>query len=155
MVLVAATVTNRRDCPGPTGCWWERYWLHQQHGELPVLQQLHAEDRSRWFSMLEAAWGDVLAVLTVGLLLSMRSQGGEVAQGLVHGLWNQVGIALLFAIPGGVLWSRLLHVLSEQRFWQVLTVLYCSCPVCGDGSARRQRVDRGAGLWLTLQLSRR
>ena len=51
--------------------------------------------------MLEAAWGDVLAVLTVGLLLGMRSQGGAVAQGLAHGLFNQVGIALLFTIPGG------------------------------------------------------
>jgi NhaP-type Na+/H+ or K+/H+ antiporter len=51
-------------------------------------------------------------------------------------LWNQVGIALLFAIPGGVLWSRLLHVLSEQRFWQVLTfsivlVLYAGMEALG------------------------
>jgi NhaP-type Na+/H+ and K+/H+ antiporter len=49
---------------------------------------------------------------------------------------NQVGIALLFAIPGGVLWSRLLHVLSEQRFWQVLTfsivlVLYAGMEALG------------------------
>jgi potassium/hydrogen antiporter len=103
---------------------------------LPVLQQLQAEEPVRVTLMLEASWGDVLAVLTVGLLLGMRTQGGAVAQGLVHGLLNQVGIALLFTIPAGILWSRLLHVLSEQRFWQVLTfsivlVLYAGMEALG------------------------
>ena len=103
---------------------------------LPVLQQLQAEEPVRVTLMLEASWGDVLAVLTVGLLLGMRSQGGAVAQGLAHGLLNQVGVALLFAIPAGILWSRLLHVLSEQRFWQVLTfsivlVLYAGMEALG------------------------
>ena len=67
---------------------------------LPVLQQLQAEEAVRVTLMLEAAWGDVLAVLTVGLLLGMRSQGGAVAQGLAHGLLNQVGIALLLQKVG-------------------------------------------------------
>ncbi len=103
---------------------------------LPVLQQLQAEEPVRVTLMLEASWGDVLAVLTVGLLLGMRSEGGAVAQGLAHGLLRQVGIALLFTIPAGVLWSRLLHVLSEQRFWQVLTfsivlVLYAGMEALG------------------------
>ena len=49
---------------------------------------------------------------------------------------NQVGVALLFAIPAGILWSRLLRVLSEQRFWQVLTfsvvlVLYAGMEALG------------------------
>ncbi len=103
---------------------------------LPVLQQLQAEEPVRVTLMLEAAWGDVLAVLTVGLLLELHSQGGAVAQGLAHGLLKQVGVALLFAIPGGILWSRLLHVLSEQRFWQVFTfsivlVLYAGMEALG------------------------
>ena len=103
---------------------------------LPVLQQLQAEEPVRVTLMLEASWGDVLAVLTVGLLLGMRSQGGAVVQGLAHGVLNQVGVALLFAVPAGVLWSRLLHVLSEQRFWQVLTfsivlVLYAGMEALG------------------------
>ena len=103
---------------------------------LPVLQQLQAEEPVRVTLMLEASWGDVLAVLTVGLLLGMRSQGGAVVQGLAHGMLNQVGVALLFAVPAGVLWSRLLHVLSEQRFWQVLTfsivlVLYAGMEALG------------------------
>ena len=103
---------------------------------LPVLQQLQAEEPVRVTLMLEASWGDVLAVLTVGLLLGMRGQEGAVAQGVVHGLLNQVGVALLFAIAAGILWSRLLHVLSEQRFWQVLTfsivlVLYAGMEALG------------------------
>ena len=137
MVLVAVTVVNRMGLP-----WSDGLLVGAVLGctsstvVLPVLQQLQAEEPVRVTLMLEASWGDVLAVLTVGLLLGMRSQGGAVAQGLVHGLWNQVGVALLFAIPGGVLWSRLLHVLSEQRFWQVLTfsivlVLYAGMEALG------------------------
>jgi cell volume regulation protein A len=138
---------------------------------LPVLQQLQAEEPVRVTLMLEASWGDVLAVLTVltvGLLLGMRGQGGAVAQGLVHGLWNQVGIALLFAIPGGVLWSRLLHVLSEQRFWQVLTfsivlVLYAGMEalgangliaVLGFGLTLSNFPGVAPGLGLTLPVTR-
>jgi potassium/hydrogen antiporter len=45
-------------------------------------------------------------------------------------------VALLFAVVAGILWSRLLHVLSEQRFWQVLTfsmvlVLYAGMEALG------------------------
>ena len=137
MALVAVTVVNRMGLP-----WTDGLLVGAVLGctsstvVLPVLQQLQAEEPVRVTLMLEAAWGDVLAVLTVGLLLGIRSQGGAVAQGLVHGLLNQVGVALLFAVPGGILWSRLLHVLSEQRFWQVLTfsivlVLYAGMEALG------------------------
>jgi cell volume regulation protein A len=86
--------------------------------------------------MLEASWGDVLAVLMVGLLLGLQGQTGTMAGGLAHRFLVQVGVALLFAIVAGILWSRLLHVLSEQRFWQVLTfsmvlVLYAGMEALG------------------------
>ena len=61
--------------------------------------------------------------------------------GPLHKDWPMVcstrwGIALLFTIPAGILWSRLLRVLSEQRFWQVLTfsivlVLYAGMEALG------------------------
>src|SRR5450631_1567558 len=103
---------------------------------LPVLQQMGLEEPVKVTLMLEASWGDVLAVLTVGLILGMKGQSGALASGLAHGLLLQVGVALLFAIAGGVLWSRLLPVLSEQRFWQVLTfsivlVLYSGMEALG------------------------
>jgi potassium/hydrogen antiporter len=103
---------------------------------LPVLQQMAAEEPVKVTLMLEASWGDVLAVLTVSLLIGMKSGGGAIALGLWHGVMTQVGLALLFSITVGVLWSRLLHVLSEQRFWQVLTfsivlVLYAGMEALG------------------------
>ena len=90
---------------------------------LPILQQLaaEAEEPVRIMLMLEASWGDVLAVLTVGLLIGIRSHGGPIATGLMQGVLVQLGIAILFSVVSGILWSRLLPVLSEQRFWQVLT----------------------------------
>jgi potassium/hydrogen antiporter len=88
---------------------------------LPVLQQMDAEEPVKVTLMLEASWGDVLAVLMVGVLLGLQNQRGTMAQGLALRFLVQVGVALLFAVVAGILWSRLLHVLSEQRFWQVLT----------------------------------
>jgi cell volume regulation protein A len=88
---------------------------------MPVLQQLEAEESVTATLLLEAAWGDVLAVLTVGVLLNLHGHSGPVLSGVAHGLLIQVGVALIFGIAGGILWSRLLRVLSEQRFWQVLT----------------------------------
>ena len=94
-----------------------------------------AEEPVKVTLMLEASWGDVLAVLTVSLLLGMTRRRRH-RHGLAHGVVTQVGLALLFSITVGVLWSRLLHVLSEQRFWQVLTfsivlVLYAGMEALG------------------------
>ena len=103
---------------------------------LPVLQQLGAREPVKVTLMLEASWGDVLAVLTVGLLLGVGSQGGAVARHLVLGLLTQVGVAIVFAVAAGILWSRLLPVLSDARFWQVMTfsivlVLYAGTEALG------------------------
>jgi potassium/hydrogen antiporter len=103
---------------------------------LPVLQQIAVAEPVKATLMLEASWGDVLAVLAVELLLGIKSQSSNVAAGLIHGFVLQVGVALLFAVIAGVSWSRLLHLLSEQRFWQVLTfsivlVLYAGMEALG------------------------
>ena len=85
MVLVAVIVTSRLGLS-----WTDGLLVGAALGctsstvVLPVLQQLWAEEPVRVTLMLEAAWGDVLAVLTVGLLLGLRSQGEAVAQGLPH-----------------------------------------------------------------------
>jgi cell volume regulation protein A len=103
---------------------------------LPVLQEMSVTDSVKATLMLEASWGDVLAVLTVGLLLGMKGRPGNIAAGLLHDFIFQVGLALLFAVAVGVCWSRLLHFLSDQRFWQVLTfsivlVLYAGMEALG------------------------
>jgi cell volume regulation protein A len=104
---------------------------------LPVLQQMEAEEPVKATLMLEASWGDVLAVLTVGLLLGLGIAPGPLVQGLIQRFLVQVGVALVFSVAAGILWSRLLHVLSEQRFWQVLTfsmvlVLYAGMEALGS-----------------------
>jgi potassium/hydrogen antiporter len=104
---------------------------------LPVLQQLGAREPVKVTLMLEASWGDVLAVLTVGVLLGVGSQGGPVAKHVLQGLLTQVGVAVVFASAAGILWSRLLPVLSDARFWQVMTfsivlVLYAGTEALGS-----------------------
>lgn len=89
---------------------------------LPVMQQVEANEPVKVTLMLEASWGDVLAVLTVGLLLGLQHPDGPIALSLANGVLTQVGVALVFAVATGVLWSRLLPVLSAQHFWQVLTL---------------------------------
>ncbi len=103
---------------------------------LPVLQQLGAREPVKVTLMLEASWGDVLAVLTVSLLLGVGSEGGAVARHLLQGVITQVGVAIVFAAATGILWSRLLPVLSDARFWQVMTfsivlVLYAGTEALG------------------------
>jgi len=88
---------------------------------LPVLQQLKASEPVRVTLMLEASWGDVLAVLTVGLLMGLGDSHAHIGETVVTSILNQVGLAVLFAVATGILWSRLVPVLSEARFWQVLT----------------------------------
>jgi cell volume regulation protein A len=103
---------------------------------LPVLQQLGAREPVKVTLMLEASWGDVLAVLTVGLMLGVGSEGGAVARHVLQGLVTQVGVAVVFATAAGILWSRLLPVLADARFWQVMTfsivlVLYAGTEAVG------------------------
>ena len=74
----------------------------------------------------------MLAVLTVGLLLERGEQGqcsGAACSAI--DLATQVGVAVVFATAAGILWSRLLPVLVEARFWRVMTFLDCTGPVCG------------------------
>lgn len=88
---------------------------------LPVLQQLEVREPVKVTLLLEASLSDVLGALTVGLLLELPARGGLLAGGFLRGLLSEIGISLLLAVTAGVLWSRVLRVLSEQRFWHVLT----------------------------------
>jgi cell volume regulation protein A len=59
-----------------------------------------------------------------------------VARHLLQAVLTQVGVAIVFAAATGILWSRLLPVLSDARFWQVMTfsivlVLYAGTEAVG------------------------
>ena len=86
---------------------------------LPILQQIAASEQVKVTLMLEASWGDVLAVLTVGALINIPAGGivGSLAQKVLLQIFASVAVAALI----GAAWVRLLPLLSEVRYWQVLT----------------------------------
>jgi potassium/hydrogen antiporter len=88
---------------------------------LPVLQQLGAREPVKVILLIESTLGDVLGVLTVGLLLDVRSGATTGGGDAMRGLAIQILIPLGAAFVVGFGWSRLLPYLTDQRFWQVLT----------------------------------
>jgi len=110
---------------------------------LPVLQQLDLRRPMKVTLIVEASLSDALGVLAVGMFLDLAggagsstaanfpslllkagiSAGGHgsILRGVAASFAVKVLISLLLAGVAGVLWSRLLPHLSEQRFWQVLT----------------------------------
>jgi potassium/hydrogen antiporter len=110
---------------------------------LPVLQQLELQRPMKVTLVVEASLSDALGVLIVGVLLDFaggRSSGltsnvstlllkfgaatgtsGSVLGGVAASFAMKLLLSLTFAFLAGVLWARLLPILSEQRFWQALT----------------------------------
>jgi potassium/hydrogen antiporter len=110
---------------------------------LPVLEQLDMRQAVRTTLVIEASFGDGLGALGVGVLIDLAHGGGEIKAGPLPDLLARVGLApgshgsiagavtalLLFkfllalatAIVAGFLWLRLLPLISDKQFWQVLT----------------------------------
>jgi cell volume regulation protein A len=108
---------------------------------LPVLQQMELPAAARITLVVEASVGDALGVLTVGTLLSwfaVKGQAitpvspsvahaanlisaGSMVGGLVGSFILKIALSVAIAVAAGILWARLLPLLSDQRFWQVLT----------------------------------
>jgi potassium/hydrogen antiporter len=88
---------------------------------LPVLQQWKTEKVVKIILLLESTLGDILGVLTVGFLLQYRQPGGSIVGDFLTGFLSQIAISLAASFLIGYGWSRLLPILSEQQFWQVLT----------------------------------
>ena len=89
---------------------------------LPVLEQWRIGQPAKVILIVEAALGDILGVLTVGFLLELGPSSEGIFSGLLTSLISNVTISMLAAVGLEFLWSRLLPKLSEQRFWQVLTL---------------------------------
>jgi cell volume regulation protein A len=88
---------------------------------LPVLQQIPMREPLRVTLLIEASLGDVLGVSTVGVLLSLANRRGPVIGGFVAGMISKLLVCILIAVVAGIVWSRVLPVLSDQRFWQAFT----------------------------------
>jgi cell volume regulation protein A len=88
---------------------------------LPILQQLQGRDPIKIILLLESTLGDVFAVLTVGVLLDFRSGAVAGRAVLARGVAVQILVAVALAAGLGFAWGRLVSLLSERRFWPVLT----------------------------------
>ena len=91
---------------------------------LPVVQQMSMREPVSVTLLLESSLGDVLAVLTVGVLLEPRADGVSIFGRFGGGFLSEIVVSVGLAILAGFLWSRLLPFLSEQRFWHVLTFAF-------------------------------
>ena len=111
---------------------------------LPVLQQMELRNAIKTTLVVEASLSDAFGVLGVGILLDLASASqapstkGSIPDVLIHlgllkgtgpsiagavlgGLVLKIFISLAIAFLAGFLWAKALPLLSEQRFWQVLT----------------------------------
>jgi cell volume regulation protein A len=88
---------------------------------LPVLQQVTLRREVKVTLLVEASFGDAVAVLAVAALLDVASGGNAAPEAIAWTLGSSLILAVASGILAGMLWSYLLPVLSEQRFWQVLT----------------------------------
>ncbi len=88
---------------------------------LPVIQQIPLRTPVKLTLLVESSVGDVLAVLTVDGLLNLPRSSGSLLPGLIGGFVFEMGVSLVVGLVAGILWARLMPLLSDQRFWQALT----------------------------------
>jgi Na+:H+ antiporter len=88
---------------------------------LPVLQQVNLRREVKVTLLVEASFGDALAVLAVTTLLDIASGGSAAPKAVAWTLGSSLILAVAAGILAGMLWSYLLPALSEERFWHVLT----------------------------------
>ena len=88
---------------------------------LPVLQQVNLRREVKVTLLVEATFGDALAVLAVTRLIDTAAGGSASAGIITWSLFSSVILAVASGALIGALWSYLLPLLSEERFWHVLT----------------------------------
>lgn len=88
---------------------------------LPVLQQMQLRREMAVTLLVEASLGDAFAVLAVTTLLEVASGGIAKPRAILWAMGSSLLLAIAAGVLAGVLWSYLLPVLSEERFWHVLT----------------------------------
>jgi cell volume regulation protein A len=88
---------------------------------LPVLQQVNLRREVKVTLLVEATFGDALAVLAVATLLEIAAGGSASPRLITWSLFSSIILAVALGALIGALWSYLLPLLTEQRFWHVLT----------------------------------
>lgn len=95
---------------------------------LPMLEQMNLRPELKTTLLIEAAFGDGLGALVVGVLLSLiaggttsRTSGGAILGGMMTEFVFRFLLAFVVGIVAGFLWARLLPHISNARFSQALT----------------------------------
>ncbi len=88
---------------------------------FPVLQQIDLRRDVKVTLMVEASLGDAFAVLAVTTLLDVAGGASAAPKVIAWSLVSSMILAIACGMLAGMLWSYLLPVLSEERFWHVLT----------------------------------
>jgi cell volume regulation protein A len=88
---------------------------------LPVLQQVSLRREVKVTLLVEASLGDALAVLAVTSLLNVAAGGRAQPQAIAWSLLSSLILSVCCGVLAGMLWSYLLPILTEERFWHVLT----------------------------------
>lgn len=95
---------------------------------LPMLEQMNLRSELKTTLVIEAAFGDGLGALVVGVLLSLsadgvtsHTSGGVILGGIVVQFVFRFVLAFVIGIGAGFVWARLLPKISNHRFWQALS----------------------------------
>ncbi|MGB2623362.1 MAG: cation:proton antiporter [Candidatus Acidiferrum sp.] len=88
---------------------------------LPVLQQVNLRREVKVTLLVEASFGDALAALAVTTLLDIAAGSSASPKLIAWSLFSSVILAVACGALIGILWAYLLPLLSEERFWHVLT----------------------------------
>ncbi len=95
---------------------------------LPMLEQMTLRPQLKTTLVIEAAFGDGLGALVVGVLLSLvaggvtsRTSGSAILGGMVMQFVFRFVLAFVIGVGAGFLWARLLPKVSNHRFGQALT----------------------------------
>ena len=88
---------------------------------LPVLQQVNLRREVKVTLLVEASLGDALAVLAVTSLLDIAAGGSAHPTAIAWSLVSSLILSTACGLLAGMLWSYLLPVLTDERFWHVLT----------------------------------
>src|SRR5271154_5234832 len=88
---------------------------------LPVLQQVNLRREVKVTLLVEASLGDALAVLAVTSLLDVAAGGSANPKAITWSLVSSLTLSIACGVLAGMLWSYLLPVLTDERFWHVLT----------------------------------
>jgi len=88
---------------------------------LPALQQMDVPNYLKVTLTLEASLGEILAVLTVGALVTI-SGTEALFSGLVVGFSHHVTVDLVVGVGVGFLWRQLFPYVAEQQFANALNL---------------------------------